>query len=96
MHKLEDAVDLYTKNNELTEIINKVNNDNTLCIHIRSGDMGIIEDMYTDKIINIIRQSKIDRHEKKHELRKILLSICSKKLLKDYLKTNNNSSYKNK
>lgn len=50
MAKIEEAVDLYIKNNDLSNIINIVNNDETLCVHLRSGDKGIVEDHYIDKI----------------------------------------------
>ena len=47
-----------------------------------------------DNIINIIRKSNIEIYDKKHELRKILLTISNKKISQDYLKTNTNSSDK--
>jgi hypothetical protein len=39
-----------------------------------------------NKIINIIRKSKISINDKKHELRKILLEISNKKLYNNYMK----------
>ena len=50
INKLEKAVDLYINNNNLNDLINKVNNINVLCIHLRSGDKGIVENEYIEKI----------------------------------------------
>ena len=43
-------VDLFIKNNNVSILINKVNNNNILCVHLRSGDKGIVEDEYINKI----------------------------------------------
>lgn len=53
MSKIENAIELYIQNNDLSNIINIVNHDETLCVHLRSGDKGIVEDHYIDKINNL-------------------------------------------
>jgi hypothetical protein len=52
LQKIIDAIDMYINNNidKLDNIINKVNDPNVLCIHLRSGDKGIIEDDFVNKI----------------------------------------------
>ena len=60
IQKIEDATELYIKNNNCNDLINKVNDINVLCIHLRSGDKGIVENEYIDKInILVSKYNKI-------------------------------------
>lgn len=92
MQKLEDAVKLYIKNNDLSNIINIVNDDNTLCVHLRSGDKGIVEDYYIDKINNLAdKYNKIIILSGIHSDQNFESNEQSKKnLIKSLQKINNN------
>jgi hypothetical protein len=50
--RIRDSVDLYIKNNYnyLDNLIKKVQDPKTLCVHLRSGDKGIVEDSFINTI----------------------------------------------
>jgi hypothetical protein len=50
LHKLEIAVDEYINNNNLNDVLNKVDDNNILYVHLRSGDKGVVEDNYINNI----------------------------------------------
>jgi hypothetical protein len=55
IERLRNATDRYIDMNidNLTNLINLVSNKNTLTVHVRSGDKGIIEDSYIETINRI-------------------------------------------
>lgn len=57
VEKIRLSVDNYIENNKTNNILNNLilscNDDNTLVVHLRSGDCGIVEDYYIDSIINL-------------------------------------------
>ena len=92
MEKIEEAIKLYIINNDVSNIINKVNDDNTLCVHLRSGDKGIVDDDYINKINDLSNKyNKIiilcgihsDQNFESNE-------ISKKNLIKSLQKINNN------
>lgn len=53
MNKIENAVDLYIENNDIRNVLNEIsinNINNYLYVHLRSGDKGIVEDDFINKI----------------------------------------------
>lgn len=52
INRIRDSVDLYIVNNynNLEHLIKKVKDPNTLCVHLRSGDKGIIEESFINTI----------------------------------------------
>jgi hypothetical protein len=57
VEKIRLSVDNYIENNQTNNILNNLtlscNDDNTLVVHLRSGDFGIVEDFYIDSIVNL-------------------------------------------
>lgn len=57
VEKIKLSVDTYIENNKTNNILNNLmlccNDNNTLVVHLRSGDKGIVEDYYIDTIINL-------------------------------------------
>lgn len=55
--KIQLSVDTYIENNKTHNILNNLmllcNDNNTLFVHLRSGDKGIVEDDYINTIINL-------------------------------------------
>jgi hypothetical protein len=52
INRIRESVDLYIENNynNLDRLIKKVKDPNTLCVHLRSGDKGIVEDSFIESI----------------------------------------------
>jgi hypothetical protein len=64
VEKIKLSVDTYIENNKANNILNNLilscNDDNTLVVHLRSGDQGIVEDYYIDTIVNLsVKYEKI-------------------------------------
>ena len=55
VNRIRESVDLYIENNynNLDNLLKKVKDPNTLCVHLRSGDKGIIEDSFISTIYTI-------------------------------------------
>jgi len=49
-----DAVDKYIANNPIEELLDLVKGQDTLCVHVRTGDMGVISESYLDCIDDLL------------------------------------------
>ena len=103
VEKIKLSVDTYIENNKTNSILEQLllscNDTNTLFVHLRSGDKGVVEDQYINAIINLAsKYNKIvilagihQNAERSHHFPNVTESINNMKisLSKLYLKCPN-------
>ena len=87
INRIRESVDLYIENNynNLDHLIKKVKDTNSLCVHLRSGDKGIVEDSFIESINTL--SNKYDNNFISNTIRvgvSKIIPICDGKIKEDF------------